>query len=392
MARPKKQPKIKEPIRLRTKTLTNGNKSLYLDMYQHGKREYLFLRLYLIPETDQAAKVMNQNTLQAANAIKAQKIIELSNNAAGLSSTGARSKIKLSDWLDRYRDIVKARNPDSSYHQRITALKHHLECYDTNVMLRDVDKSFCEGFINHMLTTPANFSEKPMKRSTAQSYLMVLNAALNVAVREEMMKANPLLNIDPSDKPHAAQSMREYLTVDEVKMLMATPCSPKRRTTKMAFLFSCFCGLRYSDIAALTWGNIEESNGQCMAKIVVKKTSQPLYVPLSAEALRWMPERGTAADTDKIFPLPGYHAVRSQLKKWLGSADVKKHITFHVGRHTFATLMLTLGADLYTTSKLLGHSKVTTTQIYAKIVDAKKVEAVNLVNNIFGDTGKEVEE
>lgn len=386
MARPKKQPKIKEPIRLRTKTLANGNKSLYLDMYQHGKREYLFLRLYLIPEMDQAAKVMNQNTLQAANAIKAQKIIELSNNAAGLSSAGARSKIKLSDWLDQYRDIVKARNPDSSYHQRLTALKHHLECYDANIMLRGVDKSFCEGFINHMLTTPANFSEKPMKRSTAQSYLMVLNAALNVAVREEMMRANPLLNIAPSDKPHAAQSMREYLTVDEVKALMATPCSPKRQTTKMAFLFSCFCGLRYSDIAALTWGNIEESNGQCTAKIVVKKTSQPLYVPLSAEALRWMPERGPVADTDKIFPLPGYHAVRCQLKKWLERADIKKHITFHVARHTFATLMLTLGADLYTTSKLLGHSKVTTTQIYAKIVDAKKVEAVNLVNNIFGDS------
>ena len=64
---------------------------------------------------------------------------------------------------------------------------------------------------------------------------------------------------------------------------------------------------------------------------------------------------------------------------------------FHTSRHTFATMMLTLGADLYTTSKLLGHTKITTTQIYAKIVDAKKVEAVNLVNNIFGDTGKEIE-
>jgi hypothetical protein len=59
-------------------------------------------------------------------------------------------------------------------------------------------------------------------------------------------------------------------------------------------------------------------------------------------------------------------------------------ITFHTSRHTFATMMLTLGADLYTTSKLLGHANVKTTQIYAKIVDSKKVEAVNLVDNVFG--------
>lgn len=58
-------------------------------------------------------------------------------------------------------------------------------------------------------------------------------------------------------------------------------------------------------------------------------------------------------------------------------------ITFHQNSHTFATMMLTLGADLYTTSKLLGHSDVKTTQIYAKIVDSKKVEAVNLVDGVF---------
>ena len=56
---------------------------------------------------------------------------------------------------------------------------------------------------------------------------------------------------------------------------------------------------------------------------------------------------------------------------------------FHAARHTFATMMLTLGADLYTTSKLLGHTQVKTTQIYAKIVDKKKDEAVNLVNDVF---------
>lgn len=60
-----------------------------------------------------------------------------------------------------------------------------------------------------------------------------------------------------------------------------------------------------------------------------------------------------------------------------------QHITFHCSRHTFATMMLTLGVDIYTTSKLLGHANVTTTAIYAKIVDKKKVDAMNLVNDLF---------
>lgn len=58
-------------------------------------------------------------------------------------------------------------------------------------------------------------------------------------------------------------------------------------------------------------------------------------------------------------------------------------ILFHVARHTFATMMLTLGADLYTVSKLLGHTSVRMTQVYAKIINQKKDEAVNLVNGLF---------
>lgn len=64
-------------------------------------------------------------------------------------------------------------------------------------------------------------------------------------------------------------------------------------------------------------------------------------------------------------------------------AEITKNVSFHTSRHTFATMMLTLGADLYTVSKLLGHANVKTTQIYAKIVDSKKVEAVNLVDSVF---------
>ena len=68
---------VAQPIKLRAKSLSNGNKSLYLDIYKDGKRTYEFLKLYIIPEVDETAKARNANTLQAANAIKAQKIIEL---------------------------------------------------------------------------------------------------------------------------------------------------------------------------------------------------------------------------------------------------------------------------------------------------------------------------
>lgn len=105
----------------------------------------------------------------------------------------------------------------------------------------------------------------------------------------------------------------------------------------------------------------------------MKKTQKTLYLPLSDEALKWMPERGEAKDTDKVFHLPYATYINVVLKTWAQDSGITKTVTFHTARHTFATMMLTLGADLYTTSKLLGHTQVKTTQIYAKIVDKKRM-------------------
>ena len=116
----------------------------------------------------------------------------------------------------------------------------------------------------------------------------------------------------------------------------------------------------------------------------MQKTKDPIYLPLSNEALRWMPERGEKRADDKVFDLPCFSQVNDRLKVWAKAAGINKNMTFHTARHTFATMMLTLGADLYTTSKLLGHSDVQITQVYAKIVNQKKDEAVNLVNGLFG--------
>lgn len=381
MAKKKKAVKAKEPIRLRFKELANGNKSLYLDTYRDGKRSYEFLKLYLIPETNEEAKMRNANTLQAANSIKAQKIIELTNGEAGISKNSTRSKMLLMDWMRYYSEHKLKTGQSAAFHIQIDkAIKHLIKYKGEDITMKEVDKAYCIGFIDY-LNNAKRKDGKPMAKVTTAGYFRCLNCALNLAVKEEIIPYNPISKINSDDRIKIPESTREYLTVEEVKKLIAEKCI--NEPTKQAYLFSCFCGLRLGDIQALTWGDIILDGTQYRARIVMKKTQKTLYLPLSDEALKWMPERGEAKDTDKVFHLPYPTYINVVLKTWAQNCGITKTVTFHTARHTFATMMLTLGADLYTTSKLLGHTQVKTTQIYAKIVDKKKDEAVNLVNEIF---------
>ena len=172
------------------------------------------------------------------------------------------------------------------------------------------------------------------------------------------------------------------MTIDEVRALIDTPM--ENEAIKDAYLFSCFCGLRISDIIRLQWKDVFVDGGQYRLSVSMQKTKEPIYLPLSSEALKWMPERGNKTPEDKVFDLPSPNTINILIKPWAKAAGISKRFTFHTARHTFATMMLTLGADLYTTSKLLGHADVKMTQVYAKIINKKKDDAVNLVNGLFG--------
>jgi integrase len=118
----------------------------------------------------------------------------------------------------------------------------------------------------------------------------------------------------------------------------------------------------------------------------MKKTTTPIYLPLSKQAMKWLPERGDASGNELVFgDLPNRGRIGVHLGKWAKDAGITKSMSYHTSRHTFATMMLTLGVDLYTVSKLLGHTKVETTQIYAKIINKKKDDAVSLIDDAFSD-------
>lgn len=122
--------------------------------------------------------------------------------------------------------------------------------------------------------------------------------------------------------------------------------------------------------------------GQRLRRIESRMAVEQNPVVSYSERSARLPERGGENDSDFIFPLTHEGTVNDTLQHWAKVAGITKHISFHSGRHTHATMMLTLGADLYTVSKLLGHKNIATTQIYAKIVDKKKEEAIGLIPNL----------
>lgn len=382
MARPKKTVKAKEPVRIRFKELKNGNKSIYLDIYRDGKRTYEFLKLYIVPELDPASRALNEHNLALANKVKADRIIQLTNNEKGVTNSMLHSRMRLLDLIDLYKKWIDE-NGKSMGPSAFSGLKKALtQFHGDGITLKQADKDYCIAFTNFLRNEYKSCTKRPLAINSIASLTASLSATFNWAVRNDYLRENPFDRISSNDRVYHVESQRHYLEIDELKRLIATDC-PTRQSVKQAFLFSCYCGLRTSDIRALRWGQIHKDGEQWRVSVVMKKTDTPIYLPLSSQAMKWLPERGVAGDDDKVFSLPTTSRVSIILGNWAKAAGVKKEITFHVSRHTFATLMLTLDVDLYTTSKLLGHKNIATTQIYAKIIDQKKDDAVNRVDEIF---------
>ena len=395
MAKQKLTVKLKEPVRIRFKQLSNGNQSIYLEYYTGdvirkenyvgGKRKYEFLKLYLIPERTREDKAKNEATLALAKAIQSKRIVEVQNDAHGFQNTN-KSRVNLLDYLEnigKQSAEQGSRNYARTVLNTVRALKLFRGDY---IAFRDVDKEFLSEFTDFLRQMPKASKYGVLKtggrlsNNSVVSYYGTLRTAINRAYKEGIITVNPTKEFDFASKVRQEPSRREYLTIDELKTLINTEC--RHEIVKRAFLFSCLCGLRVSDIRKLRWCDLQRSGGRVRIEITMQKTKEPLYLPISDEALKWLPERGEANGSDFIFPLTHEGTVNDTLQHWAKVAGITKHISFHVSRHTHATMMLTLGADLYTVSKLLGHKNIATTQIYAKIVDKKKEEAIGLIPNL----------
>ena len=168
-----------------------------------------------------------------------------------------------------------------------------------------------------------------------------------------------------------------FLNRNEIERLASTPLGGELgEVVRRAFLFGCMTGLRISDIQSLRWGEIERTPLQIMKR--QGKTQRVVIIPLNDSAWKIISDDKLHRRDELVFPrLTASKANTNQyLKTWAKAAKVDKSFSWHTARHTFATLTLEGGADFATVSRLLGHTKLATTLVYAKSTDGAKRKAV----------------
>ena len=351
-------------VHLREKNLSDGRVSLYLDIYHKGHRHYEFLEIYLTKDRQQ-----NKESRSLAENIRAKRLLEMQSAEYGFSP---QFKKKI-DFLTYFKQYFETREKNEGLRGIVNykcTLKHlEAYCKSQPTSIGTIDEKWLEGFKAYVASK--------VQKSTANLYYAKVKAAIRQANKEGYMSRNPSENV----KYFAvAESERSFLTEDEVHKLAQTPCSSP--DVKRAFLFACHTGLRFSDVKALTWGDIKDGR----AHFRQKKTLGFEYLPLNESALSIIAqsrkENELPLAEKPVFNIPDKSHISAKLRPWLTAAGISKEITFHCSRHTFATSLLTAGTDLYTTSKLLGHRNISSTAIYAKIVDEKKLKAVNSLPQI----------
>lgn len=215
MGRKKKEIKIKEPVRIREKRLNDGNVSLYLDMYYRGVRKKEGLKLYLVPETDVAAKLQNRNTRKLAEQIKAQRILDIQKKGLVNWEDVKKARMTLSAWVTKYTAEENGLSPASMRSKRNAQARveeYLLYIGKPTLALKEVDKDFCKGFIAFLKTCTFNQGRKTLSSTTCRIFMNRLAAALNKAVSEGVDRPQPIQAV--GDKGEAAETERHARVPD----------------------------------------------------------------------------------------------------------------------------------------------------------------------------------
>ena len=390
-------------VKLREKTISGNRQSLYLDFYpailhpetgETTRRE--FLGLYINAETKidgkgKAKKITlnaidkqrNKETLQIAEQIRQKRESHL--NKPEIYNGYEKEQLKIKEqgeknFVEYFKKLTDKRK--ASNHDNWVSAYHYLENFTNgNLKFTDLNERFCNEFKDYLLTTKSNKSNKTtLSQNSTVSYFNKLKAAMKQAYKDGLLKSDLNAKIEPIKQ---TETRRNFLTIDELNSLVKTECN--NPLLKRAAIFSALTGLRFSDIQKLIWGEVHQSveSGYSL-QFTQQKTKGVELLPISEQAFSLMGE--PQEPTTKVFNGLVYSAYENiLLYQWIVAAGITKKITFHCFRHTYAVLQISMGTDIYTVSKMLGHRELKTTQIYTKVIDQTKREAANKIQLDFSN-------
>lgn len=360
---------------LREKKISKGRKSLYLDFYppiinpttgKLTRREFLGIYILEKPRTV-LERTENKNSINLAETIRSKRFSQIQNGEHGSNTTLNREK----SFTQFFKSKVDESYTSQGYYDMWSSTyKQFRKFYASDLKMGELSTQIVKKF-------KAYLKGLDLAQNTKHVYFSRFKAVIKEAFNDDMIPENYGAKVKGIK---TEETKKEFLTWEELRKLANTEC--KMPVYKNAFIFSALTGLRHSDCKRLKWENIvKDENEGYSIRYKQKKTKgeETLHLSKLAYNLLGEPKEGNKA----VFPDLNYTAWNNtKLQDWVSKAGINKKITFHCARHTFATIQLTLGTDIYTVSKLLGHKNLKNTQVYAKIIDKKKIDAMNKYDDL----------
>lgn len=370
----------------RKKGISKGRESLYLDFYpaiehpetgEPTRREFLKMYIHSKPRSE-AEKRHNREQERLAEQIRQQR--ENTINKPEIYSEFEKEQLKFSEFGERnfveyFRAQLNKRKNISNWHNWHSAFYYFERYTGGKIKFTEINETVIDEYKSYLLDAKMMKSKTlKLSQNSAHSYFNKLKATLKQAYRDGLLKTDLNARIQVIKEE---ETMREFLTMEELNQLAKTPC-PDELLKRIA-LFSALTGLRFSDIKKLTWNEIIHIEGQgYYLRFTQQKTKGVEMLPISKQAFNQCGQRGEP--NERVFIGVKYSSYyKMRIERWTKDAGITKHITFHCFRHTFATLQLYNGTEMYTVSKMLGHKDLKTTQIYAKIVDSTLRKAADKI-------------
>jgi integrase len=373
-------------VTLRKRTLPSGRITLYLDFFppvynpktrEFSRREYLGLYMVSKPKSN-IDKEMNAENLRKAEIICANRLNEL--NKQQIYTPFEQERLRLIEigeksFLKYLKQTAESKIGINSEIWRCAIIHFEMFLKNEDILMREIDVTVIEDFRDYILKAKSiRRKNQFLAQNTALSYFNKIKATLRKAYKKGFLQTDVNAAVESIKEQ---ESQRNFLIMEEASRLFRTPC--KKEIVKRVCMFSLLTGIRYSDIAKLTWEEIQYSKSEgYYIRFKQQKTDRPVTLPISQEAFEFLGE--TNEQYKRVFYDLKKWDVDRLLPIWVKDASIEKHITFHCFRHTYATLQMAAGTDIFTVSKMLGHKNIKTTQIYTKIIDEKKRETTNKIS------------